>query len=198
MVAGGEETCGARHESVQIVREPEGRARWTPQERGYGEFAPATVLQGAGAYSGLELRASFYLQTLAPTTGTPLLYAGDAVAGVANRAGAGMAILLGTFAGLCATAHTHEPSDRFVARLLERAGVVPDRCGALLRRRRVLDGQAAWFLVNPTAQKVREPVDLEGFTEVHDLLDEMLEGPANGRVTVAVPAAGIRCLVVSR
>ena len=33
---------------------------------------------------------------------------------------------------------------------------------------------------------------------VHDLLGEALEALANGRVTVAVPAAGIRCLVVSR
>ena len=128
----------------------------------------------------------------------PILQAGDAVAGVANQCGTGTAILLGTFAGLCATAHTHPASDRFVERLLTTAGVHPDRCGRLLRRRRVLGDREAWFLINPADRDVSETVSLGGFSGARDLLGDALTAPAEGSVTVTVAAAAIRCLVLSR
>lgn len=198
MVEGGEELFGARHRRVQIVREPDGATRWTPPERGWGEYAPPTILTGAGTWAGTSLRASFYLQTLEPTTGTPILRADEEVAGVVNPVGQGRAILLGTFAGLCATAHCHQESDVFMERLLGEAGVQADRCGRLLRRRRELETQEAWFLINPEHGAVEETVSVDGFADVRDLLGDAVRMRLGSTVTVAVPAASICCLVLSR
>jgi len=195
---GAEELFGARHRAVRIVREPDGAGRWTPTERGYGEFAPPTVLTGVGSLAGLALRAGFYLQTLLPTTATPLLYAGDEVAGVSQAVGAGRAILLGTFAGLCATAHTHPEADLFMERLLADAGVQPDRCGRLLRRRRVLDDRQAWFLINPTDVPVTERISLDGWAAAGDLLGDALDAVEHGALTLSVPPTGLRCLTLTR
>jgi len=198
MVDGAEELFGARHESVRLVREPDGATRWTPPERGYGEYAPPTVLEGAGGDDGRGLRASFYLQTLTPTTGQTILRAGEAVSGVRNRAGHGTAVLIGTFAGMCATAHIHVEGDAFVEELLGEAGVRPDRTGRLLRRRRVLDDREAWFLINPTDAAVTESVDLEGFAAAHSLLDDGSPEAADGSVTVTVEPLDVACLLLSR
>jgi len=201
MVDGAEELFGARHQSVRIVREPDGATRWTPPERGYGEYAPPTVLEGVGDDGDHGLRASFYLQTLTPTTGQAILRAGEAVAGVRNAVGQGTAILLGTFAGMCATAHAHAEGDLFVEGLLADVGVRPDRAGRLLRRRRVLDDRAAWFLINPTDAAVTETVDLEGFAAARLLLDDAPAEPAEpagGSVTVTVEPLGVTCLLLSR
>jgi len=183
------------------VREPDGATRWTPPERGYGEYAPPTVLEGTGDDEGRSLRASFYLQTLTPTTGQAILRAGEAVAGTRNRVGQGTAILLGTFAGMCATAHAHPEGDLFVEGLLVEAGVRQDRAGRLLRRRRVLDDREAWFLINPTDAAVTETVDLEGFTAARSLLDDAPpEAPeaAGGSITITVEPLGVTCLLLSR
>ncbi|HZS92034.1 MAG TPA: beta-galactosidase [Chloroflexota bacterium] len=198
MVEGAEEVFGARHRRVRLVREPDGAARWLPAERGYGEVAEAAMLAGAGPLAGTSLRAAFYLQTLQPTSAEAILYHGDGVAGVRNRCGEGWAILLGTFAGLCATAHADQASDRFIAALLAQAGVQPDRHGALLRRRRVAGSREAWFLINPTAEAVTERVDVRGYDNVHDLLGDGLVHVADGAATVSVPAANITCLLLER
>ncbi len=197
MVDGAEELFGARHKGVQIVREPGGAQRWTPEERGYGEFAPPTVLSGSGDCANSMLQASFYLQTLTPTTGSVILRAGTEVAGVVNTVGAGKAFLLGTFAGFSATAHRHAESDAFVERLLTSSGVRPDCCGSLLRRRRLLDEQEAWFLINPAETPVTERIALEGYTLVRDLLDDAVTDQKDNTLTVTVPAANVVCLVVA-
>ncbi len=196
MVAGGQDLFGARHGRVSIVREPGGASRWTPAERTWGEFAPPTVLEGSGDYAGQALRAGFYLQTLLPTSGSPILHAGADVAGVINRVGAGAAVLLGTFAGLCATAHVHPAADQLWGKLLRDAGVTPDRAGGLLRRRRVLYAQQAWFLINPAAEERVEIIALEGFREARDLLGDTIIGHTNDTVTVRVSAASIGCVIV--
>jgi beta-galactosidase len=198
MVVGGEELFGARHNRVQIVREPDGGARWTPPERTWGEFAPPTVLEGSGDLAGTALRASFYLQTYTPTSGTPIAHAGTEVAAVANRFGEGLAVLLGTFAGISATAYAQPETDQFMARLLEQAGVHPDRCGELLRRRRVYEGSEAWFLINPAAEAREETIALGEFSAASELLDGTITARGNGSVTVRVAGANIGCLVVER
>lgn len=198
MVDGGEALFGARHKRVQIVQEPGGASKWTPGMRGYGEFAPPTVLEGAAELAGSSLRASFYLQTLTPTSGSALLHAGTEVAGVINSVGAGKAVLLGTFAGLCATAHHHPAADELMQRLLTLAGVQADRCGQLLRRRRVLDDQEAWFLTNPGASAVTETVALDGFSTVRELLGDARITRQEGEISVEVPAAGVVCLLLKQ
>lgn len=116
--------------------------------------------------------------------------------GVRNTYGDGTAVLLGTVSGLSATAHIHGPTNDFMWKLLVEAGVTSDRTGALLRRRRVLDDQQAWFLVNPTAETVVESVDLRGFTLERDLLDDSITEQSDTSVTVTVAPYQIACLVV--
>ena len=197
MVDGGEEVFGVFHKNVRIVREPDGKAHWTPQERGWGEFAPATVLEGTETFAGSRLRASFYLQTLTPTSAKPILVAGDEVAGTLNIFGKGNAVLIGTFAGHSALAHRLEGSEGVFEKILDLAGVKPDRCGDLVRRRRVWKNQEAWFLINPTDHAVTEKLELDGFTLSRDLLGDSVADQDKVSVTVEVPAANVCCLLVN-
>ena len=112
--------------------------------------------------------------------------------------GAGTAILLGTFAGLCSTAHTHPEADLFMERLLVSAGVQPDRCGGLLRRRRTLDDQEAWFMINPTAAPVTERLSFDGWATARDLLGDALDTAEPGALTLTVPPMALRCLTLTR
>jgi hypothetical protein len=193
MVEGGETLFGARHESVAIVREPDGAARWTPHERTFGEFAPATLLEGEAG----QLRASFYLQTLTPVTGTPLLYAGARVAATHNVVGAGAAVLLGTFAGLSATAHINAGADELFLQLLASTGVQPDSYDGLQCRRRVYGQQEALFLINGTSELRIARIPLDGSRQMHDLLGTAITAYGDDFVSVQVPAANIVCLVKS-
>lgn len=197
MVDGGEELFGARHRSVHIVREPGDAAKWTPHERGYGEFAPPTILNGIAPFADTSLRASFYLQTLTPTTGQAILQHDGEITGIVNSVGSGKAVLLGTFAGICSTAHRHPESDRFMERLFSEAGVQPEKIGPLLRRRRVLGSQEAWFLINPTPTEVTQEIDLVGFTHARELLGASLAIQPGHAVTVTIPAINIACLLLS-
>jgi hypothetical protein len=119
------------------------------------------------------------------------------VAGVSNAFGRGRAVLLGTFAGMCATAHSHRDADGFMERLLREAGVRGDRHGGLLRRVRRLENREAWFLINPQAGAVTASVALEGFTAACDLLEGPLE-VRDGQVAVTVAATSVACLIVDR
>ena len=197
MVAGGEALFGARHAAVPSCGSPGGQPRWTPQERGWGEFAPATDMTGTGRYASHSLRASFYLQTLEVTDGEPILRAGDAVTAVANGAGRGRAVLLGTFSGMSATAHIHPESDRFWESLLAEAAVLRRTAAA-----RCCAGDAcsaaseAWFLINRPNEEVTESVDVTGYVEVRDLFGAQLERAENS-VQLSVSAAGVACLVLN-
>lgn len=198
MADGAAALFGARHRSVGLVREIDGGRRWTPPERGWGELAPPTMLAGVGTLAGFDLPATFYLQTLQPTTGEPILAAGDQVAGVRHRVGDGMAVLLGTFAGLSATAYPDAAGDGLFERLLvDDLRVRPDRVGALLRRRRVLGDREAWFFVNPTAAPATERVSLDGHPGASDLLAGPLTPGPDGAVSLTVEPAGIACLVLA-
>lgn len=195
MFDGAEDLFGARQAGLTLVAEPN-EAHWTPKPRGIGEIIPPIVLAGDGDLAGTSVRASFYVQTFEPTTSTAALRYGDQVAGVVNKIGAGTAVLLGTFVGLCAVSHRHEPADGFIYRLLNASGVERDGVGPLLRRRRVLDEREAWFLINPTDAPVTHQVSIGGATDVRDLLDGPLLISASGDVSVEIPAAGICCLLV--
>ncbi|OGV63819.1 MAG: hypothetical protein A3K19_04935 [Lentisphaerae bacterium RIFOXYB12_FULL_65_16] len=199
MVRGGRDVFGAKHRDVRIVREPDGgRKIWTPDERGWGEFAPPTVLEGANDLAGTRLRASFYLQTLEPTSATPILMAGTEVAGTLNRYKKGWAALVGTFGGHSALSHPLEGREGVYETLLDRAGVTPDRCGALLRRRRVWQDQEAWFFINPTDKTVRQTVPLDGATLVRDLLGDTLVKTSKASLQIKVPAVSVGCVVVRK
>ena len=191
------ELFGVRHDSCVIVREPAGGARWTPPERTYGEFVDAVTLQGEGALAGHSLQAHFYLQTFVPTGSEPVLRDGSRVAGVRRTVGRGSAWLLGTFAGFGGTAYRDDASRNAVLSILRQCGVVPDVCGALLRRRRVAGKKEAWLLTNPHANDVREMVDVKGFRRVTDLFDAPLVREGE-RVVVDVASLDVAGLILER
>ncbi len=199
LVDGGEALFGARHRELAMVKEPGGAPRWMPQERRFGEFDPPTVLSGIGKFAGLELRANFYLQGLEPTTGEAILKRGDDVVGVMNRAGAGKAVLLGTFAGFSALAYrkSDADTDALLEALLLRAGVEGDRCGVLLRRRREWQGREAWFFINPTPEPVTETISADGYTQVIDLMGDSLLEVNMKDIRLRVAATNLTCLLLS-
>ena len=169
-----------------------------PQERRFGEFAAATLLQGVGDFSEHQVLANFWLQTLRPDKVGAILLAGQEVAATRNVFGQGQAILLGSFLGMSAMAHraADTGTDDFIQSLLAEAGVNPDRCGRLLRRRRQLGGEQAWFLVNPSAEDCEEPVDLEGLELYADLTGDSLVHASETGVTLRVPAGNLSCLLL--
>jgi hypothetical protein len=199
MVDGAEELFGAVHADVRLVGEPPGKTvHWTPGMRGASSILPPTVLEGDGLLKGAGLRASFYVQTLNPVSGEPILRMGDQVAGVRNRFGQGTAVLLGTFAGHCATAHEHPESDEVLRTLLNAAGARSDRVGGLLRRRRVHGNREAWFLLNPTGDTLRERVELNGYAWVDDVTGDTVNGRDREALDVAIPPGNVGCVVVEK
>ena len=198
LVDGGEAFFGARHGDLLMVKEPGPRSRWMPQERRFGEFAPTTRLQGCGDFAGLEVLANFWLQRLLPSTAEPILRDGENAAGVMNRVGAGVSVLIGAFLGFSALAYRDADgdADRFLALLLGRAGVTADRCGALLRRRREWRGTQAWFFINPTDETVTERISMEPCQKASDLLGDSLLGQEGGTLTLRLPPANLACLLL--
>jgi beta-galactosidase len=191
---GAEELFGARHRSLTLVDEP-GDRRWLLQPRGAGEIEPVTELRGTAADA--RVLANLYLERFDPTTGETILVddAGETV-GVRNTHGDGTAILIGTMIGTSAITHAHPPTDDFVAALLAEAGVVSDRVGRLIRRRRALDGDELWFLINTSGDAVTEAIDAAG-ARIRGLLGDEVPGGAEAP-SVTVPPMGIVCLVVER
>ncbi|MBI2941077.1 MAG: beta-galactosidase [Chloroflexi bacterium] len=197
MAAGAEPLFGAQHRFVATCREPGTDARWTPAERGWGEFLPPTRLTGTGVFAGTTVTANLYVQTFSPTTASPILMRHGEVAGVINAHGAGQAILVGTYLGHSATAHVDGNNEGFLARAFALAGVRPDCSGAILRRRRVNGPDEVWLLTNPEAERAEAEVDTAGFSEVVDLLNEPLVRQGNV-ITVAVDPFDVRCLILRR
>ncbi|MCY3019910.1 MAG: beta-galactosidase [Planctomycetota bacterium] len=186
---------GVTHESVAMVYEP-GDATWMPAERTWGEFAPATPLQGAGRLAGTVLQPCVLLETFAPTTSAPLFLASDGkVAGVVNTFGTGHAYLIGTILGHAVTGLRDAKSVQAMLALLADAGVRPQRVGALNLRRRVASGGELWFLTNLAEEPVTERVPVPAGMKVQNLLEGELS-PTEGAVTVSVEPLGAACLVL--
>ena len=73
----------------------------------------------------------------------------------------------------------------------------PDRCGPLLRRRRVLDDREAWFFINPGPAPVTETISLEGYADAVDLLGDNLISQSDDEMTVRVNGVNLACLLLS-
>ncbi len=200
MVAGGEEFFGARHQDLVMVNEPGDERRWLPEERRFGEFAPPTMLEGCAHFANMRLPANFYLQTLQPTSGDVILRANGEAAAVINRVGMGTSALIGSFLGFSALAYRDQAGDgdRFMEMLLARAGVLPDCCGSLLRRRRGLEDQEAWFFINPGEEAATESISIAGFADISDLLGDCLLERSGDAITLRVAGANLACLLLSR
>ena len=115
-----------------------------------------------------------------------------------NHYGKGKGVLLGTFAGHAVSTYDHAKSRAFMLKLVADAGVRSERCGSLLKHRRVAEAREVWFLINNSVQSVTEKVEATGFDRVEDLLEGKALDIKGNSVTVAVEPLNIRCLVLSR
>ena len=152
-------------------------------------------LTGVNQFAHLAVDSSAYLQTLTPTTASSILKSNDEVVGTQNQSGKGQAILLGTVFGLPVT--QDQPANQlFLKAALKNAGVEAERHGKLLKRRREWEGKAAWFLFNPTRERVEETVPIGNFTTADSLLGSALP-ISSGSVRVTVEPLDIFCLLLS-
>lgn len=189
------ELFGVRQAALTMVREPGQTQRWMPQERTWGEFAPATLLSGVGPLTGTQARANLYLETLICESAEPCLRAGEAIAGTVRRVGSGQAWLLGTLLGHSGAAYRDAHTLRFVRTLLGACGVQPPHSGRLLLQRRVGPGAEAWFFTNPLAQTVTEDLSVAGWKEVCALGGESLARDGD-TVTLTVAPCDVEVLIL--
>jgi beta-galactosidase len=196
MAPGVAELFGAGSKDVFLIREPGKGAKWTDWEYGLRDSLEYRELMGAGDFAQNRVFPAFYLQTLTLSTAQPLLMYGDQVAGSVHSFGQGKAYLVGTLLGHAGPAYNDWRNGDFLAAALNRAGVVGDRAGSLLRRRRILGNNAAWFFFNLTEQEVEESVPMEGYKSANDLLGEELPAGA-GVFRLKVAPMDIRCIVLA-
>lgn len=195
MAPGLEELFGARHKQVVTVREPGDGAKWSEQDRTYGDSIQYRDLVGADDFAPFKVVPAYHLQFLSLTAAKPVLKYGDEVAGCVNNFGRGRAILIGTLLGHASLAYNDRRNGTFLATILARAGVTPDKVGGLQRRRRTLGDKAAWFLFNTTEAPIETALELENYKSVADLLGDALPS-SGGRVMVHVDPLDIRCLIL--
>ena len=192
---------GAQHESLTMVREPEGAPsggpRWFQADRTWGEYLDAAMLVGVGPLNGHALRANVYVQTLIREGSLPILRYGDKVAGTVRQAGRGKAWLLGTFAGHNGTAYRDARSRAAVAALLAECGVEPEHSGRLLLRKRRIAGKEAWIYTNPSAREVCEEVNVAGWSRVEDMLGQPLDRVGD-RIRLSVSSLDVRALILQQ
>jgi beta-galactosidase len=195
MAPGVAELFGVRQKQLGLIREPDDGAKWTGVATSYGDTLEYRQLEGREDFSPYKVTPAYYLQTFVPLKATPILTYGREIAGCVNSYGAGKAYLIGTLLGHGELAY-RDPSNRtFLAVILGRVGIKPDKVGQLNRRRRTFRNQAAWFLFNITNEPVEESVPLAGFKTARDLLGEDFP-TALGSIQVRVEPAGIRCLIL--
>lgn len=186
---------GVTQKHVALIREPNDGDKWTSVTTSYGDTVEYRPLSGQGDFSQLRVTPAYYLQTFIPSKAAPVLTYGAEVAGCLNAYGKGKAYLIGTLLGHGEIAYNDTSNRTFLAAILLRAGVKPDKVGKLNRRRRTLGDQAAWFLFNNTDEIVEETIPFEGFKSTHDLLGEDLaETPAG--VHLQIEPVGVRCLIL--
>jgi beta-galactosidase len=195
MATGMLDLFGIRQKRVALIREPENGAKWVGTATTWGDTVEFHNLVGREEFAQLSVFPAYYLQTFVPSTATSILTYKDDCAGCVNTYGKGRAYLIGTLLGHGEIAYNDPQNRRFLAGLLSRAGVNPDRIGKLNRRRREYQGKTAWFLINPTNSAVKETLPTAGHKSVRDLLGEELPRTADG-VQVTVEPVGIRCLIL--
>lgn len=187
-----EKLFGVEHKNVVLCHEP-GETHWMLPERSYGEIIPSTRFSGTGPFKGHSVLASLYVETFISKGSKPILYKENESTGVVNSHGKGKAYLIGTFIGHAGITNEDEPTREFLLKLLADSGVKQERCGSLLRRRRILKDKEAWFLINPTNKTISETIDFSGFTKVEDLL----EGPIDKSKPIEVREFAVRTIILN-
>jgi beta-galactosidase len=169
------EMAGVEQKSFIEVSEPKNERRWTPVERTWGEFAPATYLEGTGEFAGTRTLANYYLQTFACKGGTPILEANGEAAACENKMGKGKTWLLGTFIGHNGTAYDTPGTLTLVNKFMQLSGIAPQKIGNLLVQKRINGNKEAWIITNPTAADVSESFDISNMKNPEVLIGEKWE-----------------------
>jgi len=195
MMTGVAELFGATHQGVFLIREPNKGAKWTAHDLAPRDHRDYRDLAGAGDFAAHSVFPAYYLQTLTLTTGQPILKYDAEIAGCVNSYGKGRAYLVGTLLGHGVAGYDDLRNAKFLAAVLERAGVPSDSVGALKRRRRVWGNQAAWFLFNLTDKPVGQEVSIEGYKSAEDLMGGVLPA-TGGRIQIRVDPFDVKCLVL--
>lgn len=193
-----EEIFGVEHRSVQLCQELRQTPRWIPAERSYGEIRRAMRFQGTGPFAGHSVLPSLYIETYTVKGSSPILLCEDEVVGVVNGIGRGRCYLIGTVLGHAHSAFRDEATLAFLLSVLNGAGIKPELCGKLRRRRRVGEGQEAWFMFNMSSDHIAEGIDVSGFSAVEDLVEGPLAIQKGSIVTIGVDPFHIRCLILRR
>ncbi len=189
-----EHLFGVRHESLRQVAEFDGRERWTPAERRYGDLVPPTRLVGVGPLEGFEPKAALYLQTFETDSAKPTLLWNDRVVGVVNDLGRGSAYLFGTHLIFSILGEKCDASQRIFARILQTAGVERE-AERLLVCRRVWKTEEIVFAFNPTGEiQAWEPGD--AYPETFEEL--LAEERVDARSPIPIPPYDLRAFVMRR
>jgi hypothetical protein len=186
--------AGVEQKGFIEVYEPDRGRRWTPTERTWGEFAPATWLKGEGVLNGKKMLANFYLQTFTLKGGTPVFTAGDNVAGVVNNVGKGKIWLFGTFFGHGGTAYFQKSNLDFVNTLMTQAGISPQKIGELIFQRRVNGRKEAWIITNPTEKDINASFDISKMKNPEIIIGNDLERRL-GKGTITLNSLDVAVLV---
>lgn len=190
-----QELFGANHQDLVVIREPGNGSVWTGREIAYRDTVAYRDIRGSGFFQEHSVMPAYLLNTLTPTSATTILRDQDRSVGTTHSFGAGNAYLIGTLLGHAALSYDDSRNSKFLAALLSKHGVLPDRVGRLKRRRRVGTAETAWFLFNTTAQPVEESVPLESFSKVSGLL-ESVSTIESGSVQVRLDPMSIHCLIL--
>jgi len=192
-----EELVGASEKDVFVCKEWGEESHWTPLEGRKGDLIGPLVLDGTGSMKGSAVQANVCVETFTPSQGKPILFWENEVVGVVNSWGKGEAYLIGTILGHAVATYEDADTAGFLLEVLRKAGVTPERCGKLLRRRRLAKDDEAWFFFNLTGEALTESCDFSGFLGAKDLLGEEIR-TKNNKLEVSVAPLSVRCIVVSK
>lgn len=190
------ELFGVKSQSFTMVREPDGSRRWSPQERTWGEYLDAAVLEGSDDLQGESTAANVYIQTFVPINSAPCLNYGKEVAGTVRNLGKGKAWLLGTYVGHNGTAYRNENTHNFVRKLMSLCGVNASAMGDLLVRKRKIDDKEAWILTNPTEHPVTQDLNIASWATATDLFDKPFT-IKNQTIQVTVDSLDVQVVLLS-
>jgi len=189
---------GVQQDDFKMVGEPEDGERWKLEERSWGDYREAAVLDGKGIMADSELRANLYLQTFLPDDSTEVIFkTGDQVSGTRRHVQRGYAWLLGSFIGFSGTAYRDVKIHDTIEKILNLCEVYPEHEGQLIKRRRVIDNKEAWIFFNLEDKEIKEMVNISPWSKVETLSGELLESH-DGTIELSVLNLDVRIIILTK
>lgn len=186
---------GVKHESLTMVEEPEGGARFKMHELSYGDYRENTAMQGLNLLEGVSVLPNLYLETYTPQTAVPVLSNEMGICGTLNQAGLGTAWLIGTFIGHHGTAYRSESVSELVKKLLHACGVFPEHTGRLHMRRLQTETEQALFFTNQYDEPITERIKIPCGAKVENLYGEPLS-EKDGYVELTVRPLDVEVVII--